>query len=68
MKRDLRGATDRRASPACKWLIDKVVGAGELQRAWRWLQSRSKTLQTARQVKVFQPFTWMTAAAMPKAG
>jgi hypothetical protein len=68
MKRDLRGATDQRASPACKWLIDKAVGAGELQRAGRWLQSRSKTLQTARRLQVFQPFTWMAGAAMLKAG
>ena len=59
MKRDLRGAASQRASPADKWLIDKAVGTAELQRAGRWLQSRSKTLQTARPVKVFQPFTWM---------
>jgi hypothetical protein len=68
MKRDLLGATDQRASPACKWLIDKAVGAGELQRAGRWLQSRSKTLQSTRRVKVLQPFTWLAGAAMLKAG
>lgn len=65
---DLRGLTDQRASPACKWLIDKEVGSGELQRAGRWLQSRSKTLQTARRVKVYQPFIWTAAAAMLRAG
>jgi hypothetical protein len=66
--RELRGATDRRASTACKWLFDKAVGAGELQRAGCWLQFRSNALQTARRVKVFQPFTWIAGAAMLKAG
>jgi hypothetical protein len=68
VKRDLRGATDQRASPAGKWLIHTAVGAGELQRAERWLHFRSNTLQTAHRVKVFQPFTWIAGAAMLKAG
>ncbi len=68
MKRDPRGSTGQRATPASKWLIHKAAGAGELQRAGRWLQFRSNTLQTAHRVKVFQPFTWIAEAAMLKAG
>ncbi len=67
MKRDLLGTTDQCASLACKWLIDKPVGAEELQRVGRWLQSGSKTLQTARRANVFQPFTWISEATMLKA-
>ena len=68
MKRDPRGPTGQRALPACKWLIDKAVRVGELQRAGRWLQSRSKTLQMARRVKVVQPLIRIAGAAMLKAG
>jgi hypothetical protein len=68
VKRDLLGTTGQCASPACKWLIDKPVGAEELQRAGRWLQSWSKTLQTTCRAKVFQPFTWISQATMLKAG
>lgn len=32
------------------------------------MQFRSNALQTARRVKVFQPFTWIAGAAMLKAG
>jgi hypothetical protein len=68
VKRDLLGTTDQSASLACKWLIDKPVGAEELQRAGRRLQSGSKTLQTARRATVFQPFAWISEATMLKAG
>jgi hypothetical protein len=68
VKRDPRGSAGQWATPASKWLIHKAVGAGELQRAGRWLQFRSNALQTARRVKVFQPFTWIAGAAMLKAG
>lgn len=68
MKRDLRGPADQRDSPASKWLIDKAVGAGELQRAGSWLQFRSKTLQTARRVKTLQPFAWAAGTALLEAG
>ncbi len=67
MKRDLLGTTGQSASLACKWLIDKPVGAEELQRAGRRLQSGSKTLQTARRATVFQPFAWISEATMLKA-
>ena len=68
MKRNPRGSTGERSTPAFKWLIHKAVGAGELQRAGCWLQFRSNMLQTARRVKVFQPFAWTAGAAMLKAG
>jgi len=68
VKRDPRDSTGQRAMPASKWLIHKPIGTGELQRAGGWLQFRSNTLQTARRVQVFQPFTWITAGAMLKAG
>jgi hypothetical protein len=60
VKRDLLGTTGQSASLACKWLIDKPVGAEELQRGRRWLQSGSKTLQTTCRATVFQPFTWIS--------
>jgi len=68
VKRDPRGSAGQRARPASKWLIHKAAGGGELQRARCWLQFRSNALQTARRVKVFQPFTWIAGAAMLKAG
>lgn len=70
MKRDLRGPTDQRASPAFKWLIDKAVGAGELQRAGRWvaIPEQYVALQTAYRVKVLQPFKWIAGTAMLEAG